>query len=456
MGDEGKGKIVDFFAEHADAVVRYQGQLAVLGNGVVVNPEALLAEIKEVESQGITIENLHYDDIYQTYVEYGRQLAPYVTDTSYLLGQLMKAGKRVVFEGAQGVMLDVDHELFDDIADHIREVGHEYGVITKRPRRIGWLDAVALRHAVQVSGLTKLAINSLDVLSGLKELKIATSYTYKGEEIHHFQLQILGLWIGHQLRNLARLDEDITGVTTFEELPVNAQHYLQRISELLEVDLLSFAVGPTPEQTHLWNLWVGYSVAIPWLNEKGYDVIAVVLDVGQHGKDMDMIQAKALQVGATQSIVIDAKSEFAEQYVAPAPEDAYALTQAIENTPDVPEFIDVTFEQGVPVALNGEQLPLAELMLQSMKLLPLIEQQLANLVYEAKWVSPLFDSLMAFVDDTQKNVNGVVKMKLYKGNAIAVARQSEKNSLYNEDLATYTAASSFDKKLLLASSSCGR
>ncbi|MGO3577425.1 MAG: argininosuccinate synthase [Leuconostoc falkenbergense] len=361
------------------------------------------------------------------------------------------------------------------------------------------------------------------------------------------------------------------------------------------------------------------SVAIPWLNEKGYDVIAVVLDVGQHGKDMDMIQAKALQVGATQSIVIDAKSEFAEQYVAPvikanmmyegeypmvsalsrpliikklvdiaheydavaiahgstghgndqvrfeaaihaldpemkieapirdfqwsreeeieyahahdvpvpidldspysidenlwgraneagilenpwnqAPEDAYALTQAIENTPDVPEFIDVTFEQGVPVALNGEQLPLAELIVAVNEIAgqhgigridhienrlvgiksreiyeapaaavlmtahkdledltlerdvahfkPLIEQQLANLVYEAKWVSPLFDSLMAFVDDTQKNVNGVVKMKLYKGNAIAVARQSEQNSLYNEDLATYTAASSFDQE----------
>jgi argininosuccinate synthase len=158
----------------------------------------------------------------------------------------------------------------------------------------------------------------------------------------------------------------------------------------------------------------------------------------------------------------------------------------------------VTFEQGVPVALNGEQLPLAELIVAVNEIAgqhgigridhienrlvgiksreiyeapaaavlmtahkdledltlerdvahfkPLIEQQLANLVYEAKWVSPLFDSLMAFVDDTQKNVNGVVKMKLYKGNAIAVARQSEKNSLYNEDLATYTAASSFDQE----------
>lgn len=412
-GDEGKGKIVDFFAENADAVVRYQGgnnaghtiwhgdtkfelsalpsgiltegQLAIIGNGVVVNPEALLAEIAEVQSKGISIDNLRisnrahvimpyhialdkaaesssnnrigttkkgigpaytdkisrvgirvadlvdpevfakllteylpfknaqltklygeealdYDDIYTTYVEYGRQLAPYVTDTSYLLGQLMADDKRVVFEGAQGIMLDVDHgtypyvtssnptaggvmngagvgpkqvqdvvgvikaytsrvgegpfptELHDDIADHIREVGHEYGVVTKRPRRIGWLDAVALRHAVQVSGLTKLAINSLDVLSGLKELKIATSYTYKGEEIHHFPASdtwFEGLDVNFE--TLPGWDEDITGVQTFDELPENAQRYLKRISELLSVELLSFAVGPKPEETHLMS-----------------------------------------------------------------------------------------------------------------------------------------------------------------------------------------------------------
>lgn len=361
------------------------------------------------------------------------------------------------------------------------------------------------------------------------------------------------------------------------------------------------------------------SVAIPWLKEKGYDVIAVVLNVGQHGKDMDMIQAKALKVGASQSIVIDAQAEFATDYVAPvikanmlyegeyplvsalsrpliikklvdiahennavaiahgstghgndqvrfeaaihaldpdmkieapirdfqwsreeeiayanahgvpvpivldspysideniwgraieagilenpwhqAPEEAYALTNAIENTPDTPAFVDIAFEQGVPVALDGVALPLADLINQLNELAgahgigridhienrlvgiksreiyeapaaavlmtahkdledltlerdvahfkPIIEQQLANLVYEAKWVSPLFDSLMAFIDDTQKNVNGVVKMKLFKGNAIAVARQSAHNSLYDEDLATYTSASSFDQE----------
>ena len=361
------------------------------------------------------------------------------------------------------------------------------------------------------------------------------------------------------------------------------------------------------------------SVAIPWLKEKGYDVIAVVLNVGQHGKDMAMIQAKALKVGASQSIVIDPQAEFATDYVAPvikanmlyegeyplvsalsrpliikklvdiahendavaiahgstghgndqvrfeaaihaldpdmkieapirdfqwsreeeiayahahdvpvpidldspysidenlwgraneagilenpwhqAPEDAYELTNAIEKTPDTPVFVDVTFAKGVPVALDGESLPLADLIIKLNELAgahgigridhienrlvgiksreiyeapaaavlmtahkdledltlerdvahfkPVIEQQLANLVYEAKWVSPLFDSLMAFIDATQENVNGVVKMKLFKGNAVAVARQSASNSLYDEDLATYTSASSFDQE----------
>jgi len=143
-------------------------------------------------------------------------------------------------------------ELHDNIAAHIREVGHEYGVVTKRPRRIGWLDAVALRHAVQVSGLTKLAINSLDVLSGLKELKIATSYTYRGEEIHHFPAS--DTWfdgLDVNCETLPGWDEDITEVQSFDALPINAQNYLKRISELLEVELLSFAVGPKPEETHL-------------------------------------------------------------------------------------------------------------------------------------------------------------------------------------------------------------
>lgn len=360
------------------------------------------------------------------------------------------------------------------------------------------------------------------------------------------------------------------------------------------------------------------SVAIPWLIDKGYDVTAVVLDVGQHGKDLDAIQQKALAVGASESIVIDAKDEFVQEYVAPvikgnlmyegeyplvsalsrpliikklveiahtqqattiahgstghgndqvrfeaaihaldpdlkieapirdfqwsreeeidyakahnvpipvdldspysidenvwgraneagilenpwheAPEDAFALTAALEVAPDAADYVTITFAQGLPVALDGNDLsllqiieqlnvlagkhgigridhienrlvgiksrevyeaPAAAVLMTAHKDLedltlekdvahfkPLIEQQLANLVYEAKWVSPLFDALQTFIDETQKVVNGDVKMKLFKGNAIAVARQSATNSLYNEELATYTASSSFDQ-----------
>jgi adenylosuccinate synthase len=245
-------------------------------------------------------EALSYEAIYEQYVALGQRLKPYVVDTAHLMGQLLNERKRVVFEGAQGVMLDVDHgtypyvtssnptaggvmngagvgpnqiqdvvgvikaytsrvgagpfptELFDETADTIREAGHEYGVVTKRPRRIGWLDAVGLRHAVQVSGLTKLAVNSLDVLSGVPELKIATAYRINGEEVTYFpanhrdfeHLEVV-------YETLPGWQEDITGAQKLADLPVNAQNYLKRVSELLDVELLSFAVGPKSEQTHL-------------------------------------------------------------------------------------------------------------------------------------------------------------------------------------------------------------
>ncbi|MFT8812889.1 argininosuccinate synthase [Oenococcus sp.] len=361
------------------------------------------------------------------------------------------------------------------------------------------------------------------------------------------------------------------------------------------------------------------SVAIPWLGDKGYDVIAVSLDVGQHGKQMDAIQKKALKIGAVQSIVIDAKDEFADDFVskviksnalyegeypllsalsrpliikklveiahennavaiahgstgkgndqvrfeaaihaldpemhieAPirdfqwsreeeiqyahthdvpvpinfdspysidenlwgrsneagilenpwnqAPADAYALTVAVEDTPDKADFVDIEFKNGLPVALNGQQMKLSDLIsklsvlaeshgigridhvenrlvgIKSREIYeapaaavimtahkdleditlehdvahfkPIIEQKIANLIYNAMWVSPLFDALNTFIDETQKVVNGVVKMKLFKGSATAVARKSKHNSLYSEKLATYTSANSFDEQ----------
>ncbi len=180
-----------------------------------------------------------------------------------------------------------------------------------------------------------------------------------------------------------------------------------------------------------------------------------------------------------------------------APADAWTMTAPVEETPDTPDFLELTFEHGIPTAIDGKPLPLFELIehlntlagkhgigridkienrligiksrevyeapaaavimaahkdLENLTLerdvahyKPLIEQQLSTMIYEAKWISPLFDALMAFIDATQSVVNGVVKMKLFKGQATAVARQSE-NSLYNKDLATYTSADSFDQE----------
>lgn len=357
------------------------------------------------------------------------------------------------------------------------------------------------------------------------------------------------------------------------------------------------------------------SVAIKWLQEQDYEVIAVCLDVGE-GKDLDFIKEKALKVGATKSVVIDAKNEFAEQFVLPSiyantmyegkyplvsalsrpliakklvevaeqegatavahgctgkgndqvrfevsfaalnpdleviapvrewswsreeeieyakkhgipvpikldspysidqnlwgranecgiledpwatpPEDAYDLTNAIEDTPDSPETVEIDFVEGKPVTLNGQQYDLDELILTLNKIAgkhgvgridhvenrlvgiksrevyecpaaitllkahkeledltltrevahfkPMIEHKLCEVIYNGLWFSPIQSALFAFLKDTQKTVTGKVRVKLFKGHAIVEGRQSE-HSLYNEKLATYTTADEFD------------
>lgn len=359
------------------------------------------------------------------------------------------------------------------------------------------------------------------------------------------------------------------------------------------------------------------SVAIPWLKDKGYDVIACCINVGE-GKDLDFIKQKALNVGAVKAYVIDALEEFAEDYAmvalqghtfyegeyplisalsrpliskklvevaqeenatavahgctgkgndqvrfevaihalnpalevlspvrdwhwsreeeieyakehnipipidldspysidaniwgraneagvledpwVSAPEDAYALTKPIDQTPDVPTDIEITFEQGVPTQLNGKAMQLADLiqelnqiagengigridhienrlvgiksrevyeapaatvLMKAHKQLedltferdlahfkPVIEKQLSEMIYNALWFSPLMDALLAFLKTTQEVVSGVIKVQLFKGNVITLGRKSE-SSLYDKNLATYTAADSFDQE----------
>lgn len=409
-GDEGKGKMTDYLSQNADLIVRYQGgnnaghtivfdgktfklhlipsgifftdKLSVIGNGVVVNPQALVEELAYLKDQGVDpsglrissrahvtlpyhilldkcqekakgehkvgttnkgigptymdkvsrigiriadlldadtfaaklkanlaeknqlfeklydVEPLKFEDIYDKFYDLGQQIKQYVTDTSVLVNDALDNGKNVLFEGAQGVMLDVDHgtypyvtssnpiaggvttgvgvgpskvqtvlgickaystrvgdgpfptELMDATGDYIRETGHEYGTVTKRPRRIGWFDSVAMRHAKRVSGVNALSLNLLDVLTGLDTIKICTAYEINGEKIDYYPANLNDLAACKPVyEELPGWTEDITHVTHFKDLPANTQNYLKRLSELTGIALSTVSVGPDRLQT---------------------------------------------------------------------------------------------------------------------------------------------------------------------------------------------------------------
>ena len=250
-------------------------------------------------------EPLSFDDIFEEYYEYGQQIKQYVTDTSVILNDALDNGKRVLFEGAQGVMLDIDQgtypfvtssnpvaggvtigsgvgpskidkvvgvckaytsrvgdgpfptELFDEVGDRIREVGHEYGTTTGRPRRVGWFDSVVMRHSRRVSGITNLSLNSIDVLSGLDTVKICVAYDLDGERIDHYPASLEQLKRCKPIyEELPGWSEDITGVRHLDELPENARNYVRRIGELVGVRISTFSVGPDRDQTNiLESVW---------------------------------------------------------------------------------------------------------------------------------------------------------------------------------------------------------
>ncbi|WP_058300984.1 adenylosuccinate synthase [Gorillibacterium timonense] len=246
------------------------------------------------EGQGVDVE-----EILATYLGYAEKLRGFVTDTSVVLNDMIDQGKRVLFEGAQGVMLDIDHgtypfvtssnpsagavcigsgvgptkihqiigvakayttrvgdgpfptELNNAIGDQIRETGHEYGTVTGRPRRVGWFDSVVVRHARRVSGITGLSLNSLDVLTGLETVKICTSYRYRGELIEHYPASLDMLNECEAVyEELPGWSEDITGVRSMEELPENTRRYVSRVSELTGIPISIFSVGRNREQTN--------------------------------------------------------------------------------------------------------------------------------------------------------------------------------------------------------------
>ncbi|WP_114165079.1 adenylosuccinate synthase [Exiguobacterium sp. TNDT2] len=244
------------------------------------------------------VDAIEFDDIFEEYYAYGQQFAKYVCDTSVVLNNALDEEQKVLFEGAQGVLLDIDHgtypfvtssnaasggvssgagigpskihhvvgvckaytsrvgdgpfptQLDDEIGHTIREVGKEYGTTTGRPRRVGWFDSVVVRHSRRVSGITDLCLNSIDVLTGLETLKICTAYEFEGKLLDEYPPNFRMLeQCKPVFEELPGWTEDITGIRQFEDLPVNAQNYVKRIEALTGIELLTFSVGPAREQT---------------------------------------------------------------------------------------------------------------------------------------------------------------------------------------------------------------
>jgi len=243
-------------------------------------------------------EQLDVEAIIEEYVEFDKLIDPFVTDTTELLGNALAQGKRVLAEGAQGSLLDVDFgtypfvtsshptvggcctglgvpptsvnrvigivkayctrvgngpfptELLDETGEELRRTGAEFGATTGRPRRCGWLDLVALRYTTMVNGFTDLAITKLDVLSNLDEINVCTGYRIDGKSTRRFPNDIRTLErIEPEYETLPGWQKDITGVTSMDELPSEARDYLAFVSNYLNVPASIVSSGPKREQT---------------------------------------------------------------------------------------------------------------------------------------------------------------------------------------------------------------
>lgn len=409
-GDEGKGKIVDYLAQQADVVVRFQGgsnaghtvtvdgeeyklrlmpsgilykgSLCVVGNGVAFDPMIMLEEMDGLAARGIDLsgirisnrahvvlpyhrimdgigdeargkskigttkrgigpcymdrdnrmgirvcdlidkeefakrlkenlelknkelkalydhEPLDYDEILTEYEGYADRLRPYVCDTIALLNEEVAAGKKILFEGAQATMLDIDYgtypyvtashpisggvavgagvapkkidkvvgivkayctrvgegpfptEQLNAIGDKIREEGHEYGVVTRRPRRTGWLDACVVRYAGLISGIDYMAVTRLDILDSFDEIKMCVGYKYKGELLKEIpaSLKILAE-VEPVYETFEGWKTSITKCRSYDELPEKAKAYLTRMAEVTGIALGLVSVGPNRDET---------------------------------------------------------------------------------------------------------------------------------------------------------------------------------------------------------------
>ena len=243
---------------------------------------------------------LDFEEIHRTYSGYREKLAPYVTDTGVLLDEMFRDGKNVLFEGAQGTLLDLDHgtypfvtssntviggvcsgagigprhihevigiskayttrvgsgpfptELTGPAGEKLRQDGDEYGATTGRPRRCGWFDAVAVRHAVRLNGLTGIALTKLDVLTGLPKIRVCTAYQAGARLLRHFpaSLKVMEslepVW-----EEFEGWQEPVSGARSVADLPANARRYMERLEELVETEIVIASIGPDRDQTIL-------------------------------------------------------------------------------------------------------------------------------------------------------------------------------------------------------------
>ena len=386
-GDEGKGKIIDFLAEKADVVARFNGgnnaghtievgdnklvvhivpsgimyknKLKVIGNGLVVDPKVLVNEINNLEKSKIKInpenlivsENSHVilphhieedkrmggkigttargigpaytekaarvglkmyefvdenlfkkrfgdEPFYQEYNKYAEFLKPYINDTVTLMNAALYKNQKILFEGAQGTLLDIDFgtypfvtsssatsggictglgiapkkvqsvlgvckayktrvgmgpfptEITGNVAEKLQKIGKEFGATTGRQRRVGWFDAVIGKYAVMINGIDSIAVTKLDVLTTVEKLKICAAYKYKGEIIKNFTTNMKILQNAEPIyEELDGWWDDLTKVKTYDALPNNAKKYLRRIEELLHVPVSIVSIGPRRDQT---------------------------------------------------------------------------------------------------------------------------------------------------------------------------------------------------------------
>jgi adenylosuccinate synthase len=260
--------------------------------------ERVLVERNKVFKALYDAPPLDWRSIFETYRDHGRRLQPYIDDSTKLLLDAARAHKRVVFEGAHAVLLDVDHgtypyvtssscsalglftgagvppqyvqnffgiikaystrvgvgpfptEQANNTGDYIRERGNEYGTTTRRPRRCGWFDSVAVKYAVDLCGITHVAITLLDVLSGLDHVQICTGYKYRGARLDYFRADVEVLAEVEPIyETLPGWRGNISGARRFEELPHEAQQYVRRIEQLLGAPVKMVSVGPERSAT---------------------------------------------------------------------------------------------------------------------------------------------------------------------------------------------------------------